>query len=158
MKKFFILILCFILVSTNISFANTNNTTVSTTVSSADMSAIRNAIKDIEMVNNSTKILIKKIVGDDPLNTEEIIKDITFAQSILGEQTKKISNLYYRESDFQLRKTYATILFTIILYELSLSSMTMYVNNTNNIDYFIDACTSYSAGENSLKTLKLKHL
>lgn len=158
MKKFFILILCFILVSTNISFANTNNTTVSTTVSSADMSAIRNAIKDIEMVNNSTKILIKKIVGDDPLNTEEIIKDITFAQSILGEQTKKISNLYYRESDFELRKTYATILFTIILYELSLSSMTMYVNNTNKIDYFIDTCTSYSAGENSLKTLKLKHL
>lgn len=158
MKKFFILILCFILVSTNISFANTNNTTVSTTVSSADTSAIRNSIKDIEMVNNSTKILIKKIVGDDPLNTEEIIKDITFAQSILGEQTKKISNLYYRESDFELRKTYATILFTIILYELSLSSMTMYVNNTNNVDYFIDTCTSYSAGENSLKTLKLKHL
>jgi len=157
-KKFFILILCFILVSTNISFANTNNTTVSTTVSSADTSAIRNSIKDIEMVNNSTKILIKKIVGDDPLNTEEIIKDITFAQSILGEQTKKISNLYYRESDFELRKTYATILFTIILYELSLSSMTMYVNNTNNVDYFIDTCTSYSAGENSLKTLKLKHL
>lgn len=38
--------LCFILVSTNISSTNGNN--------------ITHAIKDIEMINNSTKIMIKK--------------------------------------------------------------------------------------------------
>ena len=157
MKKFFTLMLCFILVSTNISFANTNNITVSTNISYASKNDITNAIKDIEMVNNSTKIMIKKIVGDEALDTEEIKKDIAFAESILGEQSNKISTLFLKESDFQLRRTYSTILFAISLYQLSLSSMLVYVNDTNKVEYFIDTCTSYSAGENSLEILKSKN-
>lgn len=157
MKKLFTLTLCFILVSTNISFANTNNITVSTNISYASKNDITNAIKDIEMVNNSTKIMIKKIVGDEPLDTEELKKDIAFAESILGEQARKISTLYSKESDFELRRTYSTILFAISLYQLSLSSMLVYVNDTNKVEYFIDTCTSYSAGENSLEILKSKN-
>lgn len=154
MKKFFTLMLCFILVSTNISFANTNNITVSTNISYASKNDITNAIKDIEMVNNSTKIMIKKIVGDEPLDTEELKKDIAFAESILGEQARKISTLFLKESDFQIRRTYSSILFTISLYQISLSSLLVYVNDTNKVEYFIDTCTSYSAGENSLEILK----
>ncbi|WP_018590416.1 hypothetical protein [Terrisporobacter glycolicus] len=158
MKKFFTLMLCFILVSTNISFANTNNIAVSTNISYNSKNDITSAIKDIEIVNNSTKIMIKKIVGDDPLETEELRKDIAFAESILAEQSSKLSALYSGESDFELRRTYSTLLYTISLYELSLSSMLVYVNDTNKLDYFIDAITSYSAGETSLETLKSKHL
>lgn len=158
MKKFFTLMLCFILVSTNISFANTNNIAVSTNISYNSKNDITSAIKDIEIVNNSTKIMIKKIVGDDPLETEELRKDIAFAESILAEQSSKLSALYSGESDFELRRTYSTLLYTISLYELSLSSMLVYVNDTNKLDYFIDAITSYSAGEASLETLKSKHL
>ncbi|MEW9079855.1 hypothetical protein [Terrisporobacter glycolicus] len=158
MKKFFTLMLCFILVSTNISFANTNNIAVSTNISSASKTDIQNAIKDIEMVNNSTKIMIRKIVGDDPLETEELRKDIAFAESILAEQSNRISTLYSRESNFELRRTYSSLLYTITLYELSLSSMLVYVNDTNKLDYFIDAITSYSSGEDSLEDLKSKHL
>ncbi|UEL48110.1 hypothetical protein [Terrisporobacter hibernicus] len=157
MKKLFTLMLCFILVSTNISFANANNITVSTNISSANTNNITNAIKDIEMVNNSTKIMIKEIVGDKPLETEELRKDIAFAESILSEQSNKLSALYSRESDFELRRTYSTLLYTIALYELSLSSMLVYVNDTNKLDYFIDAITSYSAGENSLEIIKSKN-
>lgn len=154
MKKLFTLTLCFILIFTNISFANTNNITVSTNISSANTNNIANAIKDIEMVNNSTKIIIKKIVGDDTLDTEEVRKDIAFAESILGEQSSKISTLFLKESDFQIRRTYSSILFTISLYQISLSSLLVYVNDTNKVEYFIDTCTSYSAGENSLEILK----
>ena len=154
MKKLFTLALCLILVSTNISFADTNNISVSTNISSARKADIQNAIKDIEMVNNSINIMIKKIVGDDPLETEELKKDIAFAETILGSQSSKISTLYYKESDFELRRTYSNILYTLSLYQLSLSSMLVYVNDTNKVDYFVDTCTSYSIGESSLKTLK----
>ncbi|KHS56188.1 MULTISPECIES: hypothetical protein [Terrisporobacter] len=154
MKKLFTLALCLILVSTNISFADTNNISVSTNISSASKADIQNAIKDIEMVNNSINIMIKKIVGDDPLETEELKKDIAFAETILGSQSSKISTLYSKESDFELRRTYSNILYTLSLYQLSLSSMLVYVNDTNKVDYFVDTCTSYSIGESSLKTLK----
>lgn len=154
MKKLFTLALCLISVSTNISFADTNNISVSTNISSASKADIQNAIKDIEMVNNSINIMIKKIVGDDPLETEELKKDIAFAETILGSQSSKISTLYSKESDFELRRTYSNILYTLSLYQLSLSSMLVYVNDTNKVDYFVDTCTSYSIGESSLKTLK----
>lgn len=154
MKKLFTLALCFILFSTNISFANTNNIAVSTNISSASKTDIQNAIKDIEMVNSSTNIMIKKIVGDDPLDTEELRKDITFAETILGAQASKISTLYSKESDFELRRTYSTILYAVSLYQLTLSSMLVYVNDTNKVDYFVDTCASYSAGETALESLK----
>lgn len=154
MKKLFTLALCLILVSTNISFADTNNISVSTNISSSSKTDIKNAIKDIEMVNNSTKIMIRKIAGDDPLDTEELRKDITFAETILEAQASKTSTLYSKESNFELRRAYSTILYTISLYQLTLSSMLVYVNDTNKVDYFVDTCTSYSSGEDSLKTLK----
>lgn len=154
MKKLFTLALCLILVSTNISFADTNNISVSTNISSASKTDIQNAIKDIEMVNNSINIMIKKIVGDDPLDTEELRKDIDFAETILGSQSSKISTLCSKESDFELRRTYSTILYTLSIYQLSLSSMLVYVNDNNKVDCFVDTCTSYSIGESSLKTLK----
>ncbi|MEW9080839.1 hypothetical protein [Terrisporobacter glycolicus] len=158
MKKYFTLALCFILVSTNISFANTNNTTVSTNISSAKTNNITDAIRDIEMVNSSTKIIIRKIVGDEPLEAETLRKDIAFSQSILEQQSKKASTLYSRESDFELRETYASILFTIILYELTLSNILTYINDHSKVDYFIHACKSYLDAENSLKNLKIKYL
>ena len=158
MKKLFALTLCFILVSTNISFANTNNITVSTNISSANTNNIANAIKDIEIANNSTKTIIRKIVGDDTLDTEELKKDIAFAESILGEQAGKIASLYSKESDFELRRTYSTLLYTISLYQLSLSSLLVYVNDIKKVDYFIDAITSYSSGVDSLEALKIKYL
>lgn len=154
MKKLFTLTLCFILICTNISFANPNNITISTNISSASKTNIKNAIKDIEMVNNSTKIMIRKIAGDDPLDAEELRKDIAFAETILGAQASKTSTLYSKESNFELRRTYSTILYSISLYQLTLSSMLVYVNDTNKVDYFVDTCTSYSAGESSLKNLK----
>ena len=157
MKKLLMLTLCFILVSTNTSFANTNNIAVSTNISSASKTDIQNAIKDIEIVSNSTNIMIKKIVGDDSLDTEKLRKDIAFAETILGEQASKMSTLYSKESDFELRRTYSTILYTVSIYQLSLSSMLVYVNDTNKVDYFVDTCTSYSAGENSLNALKSKN-
>lgn len=69
MKRIFTLTLCFLLLFTNISFANRND--------------ITEAIKDIELVNNRMDIMIKKITGDDPLDTEEFKKDIKFCESIL---------------------------------------------------------------------------
>lgn len=143
MKKFFTFALCFILVSTNISFANNNH--------------ITNSIKDIEIVNNRTNIMIKKIISDDSFETSELKKDIDFCECMLAEQSNKISTLYSKESDLELRKAYSSILYTITLYELSLNSMLVYVNNTNKINYFIDTCSSYSVGENSLKNIKSRY-
>lgn len=143
MKRIFTLTLCFLLLFTNISFANRND--------------ITEAIKDIELVNNRMDIMIKKITGDDPLDTEEFKKDIKFYESILGERLKKVADLYSSESNLEIRRTYSAVLYTASLYELSLSSMLVYVTDDSKTNYFIDTCSTYQQGITSLNHLKSKY-
>ena len=97
----------------------------------------------MELVDNNMSIMIKQIVGDEPLNTDNLNKDIKFLESILGERSKNITSLYATESSTELKRTYSTLLNTISLYELSLNSIKAYINDNSKVDYFIEACTTY---------------
>lgn len=140
MKKFLTLTLCFILLFTNTSYCQSNN--------------VKTAIQDLDTVNNRVTIMIKEITGDEPLNIDELTKDIKFCESILASSSKQISNLYPLESNLELKRTYSTILYTISLYGLSLNSMLVYINDDSKTNYFIDTCYSFKQGTISLDYLK----
>lgn len=140
MKKFLILTLCFILLFTNISYSQPSN--------------VKTAIQDLDTVNNRVNLMIKEITGDEPLNINELTKDIKFCESILASNSKQISNAYSTETNIQLRRTYSTILYVIALYELSLSSMLVYINDDSKTNYFIDTCAVFKQGNISLHELK----
>ncbi|WP_042272201.1 hypothetical protein [Faecalimicrobium dakarense] len=139
MKKFLVLTLSFFLIFTNISFAEQKD--------------ITKTIKDVTMVNDRISIMIKKITGDDPLDIDDFKKEIKFCESILGENSKKMTSLYSNESDIELKRSYSSLLYIMSLYELSLSSMVVYINDDSKTDYFIDTCSSYSGANIALKTI-----
>ena len=143
MKKSIISFICFLLMFTSISFADNNQ--------------IKQTLKDMELVNNNMSIMIKQIVGDEPLNTDNLNKDIKFLESILGERSKNITSLYATESSIELKRTYSTLLNTISFYELSLNSMKVYINDNSKIDYFIETCTTFYSGNISLMILNNKN-
>ena len=140
MTKFLTLTLCFILLFTNISYGQPNN--------------VKTAIQDLDTVNNRVNLMIKVITGDEPLNINELTKDIKFCESILASNSKQISNAYSTETNIQLRRTYSTILYVTALYELSLSSMLVYINDDSKTSYFIDTCAVFKQGNMSLHELK----
>lgn len=143
MKKILALTLCFLLLFTNTSYGQPNN--------------IKTAIQDLDTVNNRVNLMIKEITGDEPLNINELTKDIKFCESILASNSKQISNAYSTETDIQLRRTYSTILYTISLYQLSLSSMLVYINDDGKTSYFIDTCANFRQGTISLDYLKTQN-
>ncbi|MPM82009.1 hypothetical protein SDC9_129067 [bioreactor metagenome] len=143
MKKFLTLTLCFIILFTNTSYCQPT--------------IVKTAIQDLDTVNNRITVMIKEITGDDPLNINELTKDIKFCESILVSNSKQISNAHSTESDIQLRRTYSTILYTIALYELSLSNMLMYINDDSKTNFFIDTCALFRQGNTSLYILKLEN-
>lgn len=143
MKKSIISFICFLLMFTSISFADNNQ--------------IKQTLKDMELVNNNISIMIKQIVGDEPLNTDNLNKDIKFLESILGERSKNITSLYAAESSTELKRTYSTLLNTISFYELSLNSMKVYIDDNSKIDYFIETCTTFYSGNISLMILNNKN-
>jgi len=143
MKKILALTLCFLLLFTNTSYGQPNN--------------IKTAIQDLDTVNNRVNLMIKEITGDEPLNINELTKDIKFCESILAASSKQISNAYSTETDIQLRRTYSTILYTISLYQLSLSSMLVYINDDSKTSYFIDTCANFRQGTISLDYLKTQN-
>lgn len=143
MKKIFALTLCALLFFTNISFANTISLT--------------DSIKDIEMVNDRMYIIIKQITGDQPLDVNELNRDIKFCESILSTRAKKISDTYSNKSSLEVGRTCSALLYTISLYELSLTSITMYINDDSKANHFIEACATYQQANFSLQNLKLKH-
>lgn len=140
MKKILTLTLCFLLLFTNTSYGQPNN--------------IKTAIQDLDTVNNRVNLMIKEIAGDDPLNINELTKDIKFCESILAASSKQISNAYSTETNIQLRRTYSTILYTIALYELTLSNMLVYINDDSKTNFFIDTCAVFKQGTISLHDLK----
>ncbi|UPA32062.1 hypothetical protein L0P85_07980 [Terrisporobacter glycolicus] len=139
MKKILALTLCFLLLFTNTSYGQPNN--------------IKTAIQDLDTVNNRVNLMIKEITGDEPLNINELTKDIKFCESILASNSKQISNSYSAETDIQLRRTYSTILYTIALYELSLNNMLVYINDDSKTSFFIDTCAVFKQGTISLHEL-----
>lgn len=143
MKKIFALTLCALLFFTNISFANTISLT--------------DSIKDIEMVNDRMYIIIKQITGDEPLDIKELNQDIKFCESILSTRSKKISDAYSNKSSVEVGRTCSALLYTISLYQLSLTSIVMYLNDDSKAGYFIEACSSYQQANVSLKNLKLNN-
>ncbi|MDU4861077.1 MAG: hypothetical protein E6356_07640 [Terrisporobacter othiniensis] len=143
MKKILALTLCFLLLFTNTSYGQPSN--------------IKTAIHDLDTVNNRVNIMIKEITGDEPLNVNELTKDIKFCESILAANSKQISNAYSTETDIQLRRTYSTILYNISLYQLSLSSMLVYINDDSKTSYFIDTCANFRQGTISLDYLKTQN-
>lgn len=140
MKKILTLTLCFMLLFTNTSYCQPTN--------------VKTAIQDLDTVNNRVHLMIKEITGDNPLNIDELTKDIKFCESILASNSKHISNDYSTETDIQLRRTYSTILYTIALYELSLSNMLVYINNDSKTNFFIDTCAVFKQGTISLHGLE----
>lgn len=143
MKKILALTLCFLLLFTNTSYGQPNN--------------VKTAIQDLDTVNNRVNLMIKEITGDEPLNINELTKDIKFCESILASNSKQISNAYSTETDIQLRRTYSTILYTVSLYQLSLSSMLVYINADSKTSYFIDTCADFRQGTISLDYLKIQN-
>ena len=143
MKKILALTLCFLLLFTNTSYGQPSN--------------IKTAIQDLDTVNNRVNLMIKEITGDEPLNINELTKDIKFCESILASNSKQISNAYSTETDIQLRRTYSTILYTVSLYQLSLSSMLVYINADSKTSYFIDTCADFRQGTISLDYLKIQN-
>lgn len=140
MKRVFILTLSFFMIFTNISFASQND--------------IIKSIDDVTIVNDRIDIMIKNITGDDPLNMDSFKKEIKFCESILGENSKKMTSLYSSESDIELKRSYSSLLYIMSLYELSLSSMVVYINDDGKTDYFIDTCSSYRNANIALQTIK----
>lgn len=143
MKKLLILVTCFILLSTNLSFASPDEFT--------------NSINELANVDNRLYMIINEITGDEPLNKDHLYKDIKFCHSILSSRSKIISNIYSNNSDLESAKTCASLLYTISLYELSLASLNVYVDNDTKADNFIDACAAYQNANISLNALKGKH-
>lgn len=143
MKKVFVFTLCALLFFTNISFANTISLT--------------DSIKDIEMVNDRMYIIIKQITGDEPLDVNELNQDIRFCESILSTRAKKISDVYSNKSSVEVARTCSALLYTISLYQLSLTSISMYINDDSKANHFIEACSSYQQANVALNTLKLKN-
>lgn len=142
MKKIFVSTLCFLLFFTNVSFANTIS--------------ITDSIKDIEMVSNRIYIIIKQITGDSPLDVHELNRDIKFCESILSTRAKKISDVYSNKSSVDTGRACSSLLYIISLYQLSLTSITMYIYDDSKADHFIEACSSYQQGKISLNTFKSK--
>ncbi|MCR8747107.1 hypothetical protein [Romboutsia lituseburensis] len=144
MKKVFVSTLVFLLIFTNVSFANTIS--------------LKDSIKDIEMVSNRMYIIIKQITGDDTLDVYELNRDIKFCESILSTRAKKISDAYSNKSSIEVGRIYSALLYTISLYQLSLTSITMYIRDDSKANHFIEACSSYQQGNSSLENIKLKNL
>lgn len=140
MKKTLVLTLSFLLIFTNISFADTNMVTKS--------------IKDLEMVNNNIDIMIKSILSNDAIDKEDIFKQVAFNESILAGNSNTFSNLYAKEKDFKLKRSYSSILYINSLYELALSSLLIYLNDENNLDAFLDSSASLVNGNALLLQLK----
>lgn len=143
MKKVFIATICFLLLFTNISFANTIN--------------ISDSVKDIDMVSNRMYIIIKQITGDDPLDVDELNRDIKFCESILSTRGKKLSDIYSKNPTVEVSRNCAALLYTISLYEIGLTSIRMYIRDDSKAEYFIEACASYQEGRASLNVFKHKY-
>lgn len=143
MKKIFVSTICAVLLFTNISFANTISLT--------------DYIKDLEMVNDRMYIIIKQITGDEPLDVNELNRDIKFCESILSTRAKKISEAYSNKSSLEIGRTCSALLYTISLYQLSLTSISIYINDDSRANHFIEACSSYKQANAALNTLKLKN-
>lgn len=148
MKKIIILLSCFMLIFTNISFADQN------TYTSISQQYIIDAINDIEEVNNRIYILIKQVTGDDPLDSDTMFKNIKLCESMLDSQSDKIVVLNSNISNKELKRKYSSLLHVISLYKLSLSSLSVYIEDDSKADFFIDTCSNYQSGNISLKAFK----
>ncbi|WP_042276493.1 hypothetical protein [Faecalimicrobium dakarense] len=140
MKKILVSTLCLLLLFTNISFANSN--------------LVEKSIKDLDMVNNNINILFKSILSKENLNKDDIFKQVAFNDSILAENSDKVITAYSKENNLALKRTYSSIIYVNSLYQLSLSSLLVYLNDTNQLDYFLDASASSVTANTLLLQLK----
>lgn len=140
MKKIISLALCFMLLFTHISYAQTNN--------------ISDAIKDLKIVGNKINIMIDEISGDDPLDISKFEENVKYCESILASRSKEISKDYSNESNIELKAAYSSLLYVSSLYALSLNSIIVYLNNNSKSHYFIDICTTYKEGTVVLDAIK----
>lgn len=149
MKKTILLSICFILTFTNISFASQN------TYTTTSKQYILDSVNDIEEVNNRIYILIKQVTGDDPLDVDTMFKNIKLCESILDSRSNKILDANSTTSNRELKRAHSALLHIISLYKLSLSSLCVYMEDDSKPDYFIDTCSNYQYGNDSLKSFKL---
>lgn len=140
MKRLIILTFSFFLIFTNISFATHND--------------ILKTIDDATMVNDRISIMIKNITGDDPLDIDDFKKEIKFCETLLAENSNKMISLYSSESDIELKRSYASMIYIMALYKLSLTSMAIYIDDDNKAEYFIETCSTYNSANSTLKAIK----
>lgn len=140
MKKLLVSIFCFLLLFTNISFANP--------------SLVEKSVKDLDMVNNNINVLFKSILSKESLSKDDIFKQVAFNDSILIENSNKIITAYSKENNLHIRRTYSSIMYISSLYQLSLSSLLVYLADTNQLDYFLDASASAVSANTLLLQLK----
>lgn len=143
MKKFVTLLLCFMLLFTSSSYAQPN--------------IISDTLNDMQTVDRRINIIIKSIIGDDPINVEEVEKEVRYVESILGQRSRQLENVRTSETNLQTRRSYTSLLYGITSYELTLDSILLYVNNQNQSDYFIEACSAYQHGSYVLNNISSRN-
>ncbi|MGX4601182.1 hypothetical protein [Faecalimicrobium sp. JNUCC 81] len=140
MKKLLVSTLCFLLLFTNISFANPV--------------LVEKSVKDLDMVNNNMNVLFKTILSKENLSKDDIFKQVAFNDSILSENSNKIITAYSKENNLHIKRTYSSIMYISSLYQLGLSSLLVYLDDTSQLDYFLDASASAVSANTLLLQLK----
>ncbi|MGX4599008.1 hypothetical protein [Faecalimicrobium sp. JNUCC 81] len=145
MKKIIITMLSIIFISTSISFAYSPDPTVDKFVS------------DLELIKNDLTILTKAMMGLENKNNEqisEIKKDIDSTSSEVNYSIARVNNLYKASNDPILRKQYSAISNTLSSYSFALDSLLLYLNDSSDLNQFLDAVYEIRTGNNSLNDIK----
>ncbi|RDY24316.1 hypothetical protein CHF27_004325 [Romboutsia maritimum] len=147
MKKLFITILTIVFISTSMSFANVPNSTADKLLSELDI-----IHKDLTLI---TKMMMN-IENKDAKEIDKIKQIIKRDNSIIDSNYSVLNNLYTNETNIELKKQYAEIGYILSSHAIALNNFSLYVDEPNNIDEFIDGVTMIRNGHMTLDYVENK--
>lgn len=145
MKKLLITIISTAFILTNISFVNAQNTNVN------------EFIDELDRIQNELTLITKTIADAKNKSNEEIEKiRRTIANNIsaISYSFSKMNNLYKNEPNTAIRKQYSAISNALASYSFALETLSLYLDDLNDINQFLEAVDALKSGNDILEDIK----
>lgn len=142
MKKVIAIILCSILISTNISFA-------------APSPTVKNSLGDLSRVENDISIVLKSVLNSK-YDADSLKKTLKFDGSILSNvYTLAVNDLSTTNLTSLEKRELITLIYTTSLFGLAINGLVLYLDDPQaNQSFYFDAISEYKLGRVSLRALK----
>lgn len=135
MKKAISLILIFILLNCNLSFAQ----------------PYVNYIQELSQLDKEINLITKSILSNN-YNEEDITKSLDYINNRLNSIS--INTEYKNASDLYVRRDYLILSYITSMFKLSVNDLLIYLSNPNsNINYLMDSISIHKNGSDELNKL-----